>query len=168
MKKLLYILMAIVLVLLAVFVALGLYIPDEQEFTQVTEIDASAESVWRVLEEREKFPEWQDQVESIEVRNDKEWTEVTPGGPIDFRIVSEEEPRSMNIRYSMGDSFEGSWQGDLSPRGENKTLLRTRDAVKVNGWPTKIMMWFFFDLEEFAKDWNGKLKKRAETVNDER
>ncbi|REJ76204.1 MAG: hypothetical protein DWQ47_11355 [Acidobacteria bacterium] len=165
MKKLIYILIFLVFALVAAFVTLGLLIPAEKEFTQVTEIEASAETVWTVLKDVEKYPEWQDQIEKIEIRNEKEWIEHTPGGAIDFKIESEDELRSMDIGYKMGDSFTGSWKGELSPRGGKKTLLRTTDATKVDGWFTKVMMWFFFDIEEFAKEWNGNLKARAEEID---
>ncbi|QQS40283.1 MAG: SRPBCC family protein [Acidobacteriota bacterium] len=166
MRTLIYFVIAIAVLLAAAFIALGLYIPAEKEFTQVTEINASAESVWKVLKDVEKYPAWQDQLERVEIRNEKEWVEHTPGGAIDFRLVSEDAPRTMEIAYTMGGSFEGKWRGELSPRGQDKTLLRTTDSTKVNGWFTKIMMWFFFDIEDFAKDWNSKLKNRAEAVKD--
>ncbi|MCO6512350.1 MAG: SRPBCC family protein [Aridibacter famidurans] len=166
MKKLVIIIAGFVVLLAAAFIALGLYIPAEKEFTQVTEINASAETVWKVLKDVKGYPEWQDQIERVEIKNEKEWVEHTPGGAIDFRVVSEEAPRTMEIAYSMGGTFEGSWRGELSPRGTDKTLLRTTDSTKVDGWFTKIMMWFFFDIEDFAKDWNSKLKKRAEALKD--
>ncbi len=165
MKKLLIILGAIIVIIAGTFVILGLSLPSEREFIQVTEIDAPADVVWRVLSEREKFPEWQDQLEGVEVVNEKEWIEHTKsGGDLEFRIKSETDGRSMEIEYSMGDSFKGTWSGELSPRGDSSTLLRTTDRTMVDGWLTKVMISFFFDIEDFAKDWNQKLKKRCESI----
>ncbi len=164
MKRLIYIAAGFVLFLLGAFVALALYIPAEKEFTQVIEIDAPAEVVWQVMTDREKYPEWQDQIEKVQILNDKEWIEHTAGGELRFRIDARDEGRSMEISYSMGDTFRGSWRGELSPRGEDRSLIRTTDRTVVEGWATRVMMWFFFDIEEFAKDWNNKLKKRSESL----
>ena len=161
MKKLLSIIAGFVILLGGLFVALGLYIPNERTFTQVTEINAPPETVWKVLNDREKYPEWQNQLEKIEIVNEKEWVEYTPGGKILFRLDAAEVPRSMDISYTMVDPFRGSWRGELSGRGD-ATLLRTTDSTVVNGWLTKIMMYFFFDLEDFATDWNKRLKSEAE------
>lgn len=166
MKKLLYIIAGLILAAAAAFVAAGIIIPNEKTVTQVTEINASAETVWTVLNDREKYPEWQDQLEKVEVKDEKRWTEVTPGGPIEFVIDRSDEGRSMDISYSMGESFKGTWRGELSPRGDKQALLRTTDKTVVDGWFTKVMMAMFFDLEDFAREWNAKLKKRAEAIEE--
>ena len=163
MKKLLYILGGIVLVVVLAFVAAGVIIPSERSFTQVTEIEASPETVWAVLNDREKYLEWQDQLTKIEITDETHWTEYPKNAdPLKLTITGRDEGRSMDITYSMDNGFEGSWRGELSPRGEQRTLIRTTDKMVTNGWIMKIMMAMFFDIEDFAKDWNQKLKKRCE------
>jgi hypothetical protein len=43
--------------------------------------------------------------------------------------------------------------------------LKTVDSYKTDGWLMKMLIGAFFDLDEFAKDWNNKLKQRVETLN---
>lgn len=156
----------VVMVLIgAAFLAGGLLISNEKSFTQETEINASQETVWNVLNDHEKFPEWQDKLESVEIKDEKNWTEVTKdAGPIDFTIVSSNKPNKLQLKYSMGESFKGEWFGELSSPSEGKTILKTTDKSIVNSWVMKVLMSAFFDIEDFAKDWNKKLKARAESL----
>jgi len=167
--KLVKILIAFVLglacILGLIFVAGGILIPAEKSFTQETEINASQETVWNVLNDHEKFPEWQDKLASVEIKDEKNWTEVTKeAGPIDFTIVSSDKPNKLQLKYSMGDNFTGEWHGELSEKAEGKTILKTTDKSVVNSWVMKVLMSAFFDIEDFAKDWNKKLKARAESI----
>ena len=147
------------------FLAGGLLIPNEKSYTQETEINASQETVWKVLNDHEKFPEWQDKLASVEIKDEKNWTEVTKdAGPIDFTIVSSDQPNKLELKYSMGESYKGEWFGELRSPAEGKTVLKTTDKSVVNSWVMKILMSAFFDIEEFAKDWNQKLKARAESL----
>ncbi len=147
------------------FLAGGLLIPNEKSFTQETEINASRETVWKVLNDREKYPEWQDKLDSVEIKDEKNWVEVTKdAGPIDFKIVRSEEPKLLELHYSTQSGVAGEWIGELKEVGESKTIVTTRDKSIVNSWIAKIFMSAFFDIEEFAKDWNKKIKARAESI----
>ena len=70
----------------------------------------------------------------------------------------------MAFEYAMGDSFAGTWYGHITPTA-NGVRVETRDAHVVKGWVTKILIYAFFDFDKFAKEWNGKLKQRVESLN---
>jgi hypothetical protein len=70
----------------------------------------------------------------------------------------------MEFDYSMGPSFTGKWRGDLTPTA-NGVTLRTEDSYSAGNWLTKILIYTFFDMDGFAKEWNRKLKERAETMH---
>ncbi|MEZ5308060.1 MAG: SRPBCC family protein [Pyrinomonadaceae bacterium] len=159
--KFLVVLVAIVIV---AFVSAAIVIPKKKTFTQETEINASRARIWQVLNDRKAYPEWQEKLLNVEIKDEKHWTEFTRDTePLEFTIVQSEEPNSMTLEYKMGDSFSGKWQGELRRVSDTKTILRTTDTNEVNSVVMKVMMAIFFDLEEFANDWNQALKKRAET-----
>ena len=152
-------------IIVLAFVALGLLIPNEKSFTQETEINASPETVWKVLNDRKSYPVWQDKLESVEIKDDKTWIEVTKdAGPIDFKIVRSEKPQLLELHYSTQSGVAGEWIGELKAVSKSKTIVTTRDKSIVNSWIAKIFMSMFFDIEDFAKDWNKKLKARAESL----
>ena len=150
----------ILLVVLAVaFAVAAIVIPGEKSFTQETEINASREAVWEVLNDKAKYPEWQDQLTKVEIKDAKNWTEFTQNtDPIEFTETSSEENVSLKL------SYKGTWTGELRRISPDKTILRTTDTSEVSSVVMKVMMAMFFDIEDFAKDWNQKLKKRAETL----
>ncbi|NNE66749.1 MAG: hypothetical protein HKN33_09285 [Pyrinomonadaceae bacterium] len=158
-------LVILVVAILVAFASAAVVIPAKKTFTQETPIDASRETVWKVLTERDKYPEWQEKVKKIEVKDEKNWTEFTENtDPIVFTETSREENVGMRISYSMGEFFKGTWVGEIRRIGPNKSIIRTTDTSQVNSVVMKIAMAMFFDIEDFAKDWNQSLKKRAEEV----
>ena len=64
----------------------------------------------------------------------------------------------------MGNTMQGRWKGEMTPTA-NGVRLKTTDSYKTDGWLMKVMLGAFFDLDKFAKDWNNKLKQRAETLD---
>ncbi|MEZ5344827.1 MAG: SRPBCC family protein [Pyrinomonadaceae bacterium] len=158
------ILLGVVLFLGIVFVTAGILVPSERTFSQETIIDAPPEIVWNVLTEREKYPEWQKDLKSVKITGEKTWTEETKdAGPIDFKILRSEKPVLLEIEYSMGSWMKGGWSGKLKRLEGGKTLINTTDKTSVKSWPMKIGMSMFFDIEDFARDWNRALKTRAES-----
>lgn len=157
--------LCVVLAATAILVA-GTLIPAEQSFENEVEINAPAERVWSVITDRARFMEWQDQLDKVELTDEKTWVEYPKGSPepLIFRVASDERPGKMEFHYTMGDSFAGHWRGEITatPTG---VRLRTTDGYSTNGWLTKIMIYVFFDMESFAKEWNAKLKARVESTH---
>ena len=140
-------------------------LPAERSFTNELDIDAPAEKVWQVLTDKERYTEWQTQLEKVEIVDDANWVEYPVGAPepLRFRLVSDERPHRMRFGYKMGDSMHGHWEGEVKPQG-NGVRLTTVDGYRTEGIMTKLLMATFFDMDAFAKDWNNKLKRRVETL----
>lgn len=156
---------AALLALLAIaFVAAGMMIPAEKSFTNEVEINAPAERVWQVVTDTQKYTEWQDQLTKVERIDDKNWVEYPKNSPepLRFSVAKDERPSRMEFQYTMGDSFNGHWKGEITPSGSG-VKLKTTDSYTAKGWLTKILLYTFFDMESFAKDWNSKLKRRVES-----
>ena len=165
-KKLLVIAAVGILVVAVAVIVLGFFVPAERSFVNEIDIDAPADHVWQVLTDKQRYPEWQDQLDRVENISDQEWIEYPKNSPepLRFRLMNDGRPSRMEVSYTMGDAMHGHWSGETTPTAKG-VRLRTIDSYKTGGWFMKIMIAAFFDLDEFAKDWNGKLKQRVETLN---
>ena len=160
--------MTALLVLLGIgaIISAGLLIPAERGFTNEIEINAPVEKVWQVITDKKRYLEWQTQIENVEVIDEKNWIEYPKGvpDPLKFRVANDERPARMEFEYTMGDTYAGKWKGEIIPMGSG-VRLRTDDSYHAKSWMTKIFVYTFFDLETFAKDWNTRLKRRVETLD---
>lgn len=147
------------------YLIMGYTLPDETVVKSEFDVAAAPEKVWQVLNDHEKYPEWAPNIAKVEVINDKQWREW-PGDsdlPLAFTVVNEQAPGKLELGYTMGPFFEGHWKGEITatPTGSHVT---TEDRMQAKTWATKITMYPFFDLNDFVKTWNRKLKERAETL----
>ena len=149
----------------AAFLVALLLIPSERSFVNEVVIDAPPEQVWAVINDRERFPEWQRKVKSVETVNANSWLEHIDGSadPLRFTVAADEQPSRMEFHYSMGDSFSGHWKGEAVAQGSG-TRLKTTDSYSADGSLTKVLIYAFFDLDSFAKEWNAQLKTRVEDL----
>lgn len=153
-------------VVIAIFAAAAL-VPDERSFVNEIDIDAPADKVWAVITDRPRYTEWQTQLDRVEIIDEKSWIEYpksTPE-PLKFCQVSDVRPASMEFEYTMGDSMHGRWRGEITPRPSG-VKLKTTDSYHAQGRVTKILMRLFFDFDSFAKEWNGLLKRRVESISE--
>ena len=160
---------ALALVVLVAFLAVlvvGTLLPAEPSFMNEIDIDAPAETVWRVINDRERYTEWQTQLDRVEIIDEKNWVEYAKSAPepLRFSLAEDARPKSMEFGYSMGDAMHGHWRGEVEPTA-NGVRLKTTDSYKADGLMMKILMGTFFDLDGFAKDWNNKLKHRVENLD---
>lgn len=149
-----------------VFLIAGILVPSERSCTQETIIDSSPEVIWSVLTDREKFPEWQKDLKSVKITGSNTWIgETKEAGSIDFTVIRSEKPTSLDLKYSKGSWMQGGWSGRLKQIDNGKTVITTTDKTIAGNWPMKIMMSMFFNIGDFASDWNKSLKDRAEAIS---
>ena len=169
MKVVKVILLAVLVIIVfcgGTLVIAGLLIPAERSFANEIEINASADTVWQVINDRDKYKEWQPNLERVEVVDDKNWIEYPKNSPeqLQFHLYKDQRPTRMEFDYLMGNDFSGLWQGDITPTASG-VKLRTVDSYSTRGFITRVMVYVFFDLNSFARDWNQKLKQRAESLS---
>jgi hypothetical protein len=166
MKVILLAVLVIIVLCAAAFIAAGMLIPSEQSFTNEIEINAPAETVWQVLNDRGKYTEWQTDLTRVEVIDERTWIEYPKDSPepLKFSLAKDERPSRMEFNYSMGEAMGGKWRGTILPT-QKGVKLETVDSYTAQGWLTKILIYAFFDMDKFAKDWNRKLKQRAESLS---
>jgi uncharacterized membrane protein len=148
------------------FFIAGAIIPDTRSFTNEVDIDTPAEKVWEVINDKARFTEWQTQLDKVEVIDDKHWVEYPRGlpDPLKFMLATDERPSKMEFHYTMGKDFAGHWKGEMTPTTTG-VRLKTTDSYTTNETLTKVLIYAFFDMENFSKDWNSKLKYRVESLN---
>jgi len=165
LKKLL--IAAAVLVFLGVvtIITAGFLLPSERSFVNEIDINAPADRVWQVIADRERYTEWQTQLDRVEIIDERTWIEHPKESPdpLKFQIIRDERPSSMEVNYTMGTAIRGAWKGELTPTSSG-VRLKTTDGYRTDHWMMKMLLGAFFDLDGFAKDWNKKLKQRVETL----
>jgi uncharacterized protein YndB with AHSA1/START domain len=157
---------AVIVIVLAIgYLIMGYTLPDETVVRTEFDVAAPPEKVWQALTEHQKYPEWAPNVARVEIVSDKQWKEYLKDSPdpINFSVVSEKPAGQMEISYTMGEFFEGHWKGEITPTPTGARVL-AEDRMRAKSWATRIMMYPFFDLNEFVKTWNAKLKERAESL----
>ena len=88
LKKLLIAAVVVVLLLAGSVVVAGFFIPAGRSFTNEVNIDAPAEKVWQAITDRERYTEWQTQLERVEIIDDTNWIEYPKSRPGAFEISS--------------------------------------------------------------------------------
>jgi uncharacterized protein YndB with AHSA1/START domain len=154
-----------VLICAVAFAVAGLTIPAGQKFENEVEIRASPEKVWEVITDKKRYTEWQTQLEKIEIIDETNWLEYPKNSPepLRFMLAADERPSKMEFHYTMGNSFSGHWKGEMTSTATG-VKLKTTDSYQTQGWLTKILIYTFFDMGTFAKDWNAQLKQRVESL----
>ncbi len=149
------------------FFIAGAIIPDSRSFTNEIEINASPENVWAVINDKARYAEWQTLLDKVEVTDDKHWIEYPKNSPepLKFMLATDERPSKMEFHYTMGKDFAGHWKGEITPTATG-VKLKTTDSYTTDGTLTKLLIYAFFDMENFAKDWNSKLKTRVESLKE--
>lgn len=166
LKKLLIAAAVLVFLAVATIAIAGFFLPPERSFVNEIDIDAPAERVWQVIADRQKYPEWQTQLGSVEVIDEQTWIEHPKDSPdaLRFQVVRDDRPSSMEFSYAMGTAIRGGWKGEATPTA-NGVRLKTTDSYRTDHWMMKMLLGAFFDLDGFAKDWNTRLKQRVEALH---
>lgn len=129
-KKLLVAVVVVSFILVAALVIAGMMMPGEWKFENETWIDAPADKVWQVITDKQRYTEWQTQLERVEIIDDANWIEYPKSAPepLRFRLENGSRPTRMEFSSTMGDSIRGHWTGDM--RFSTSTVLqRTGTAI---------------------------------------
>jgi len=150
---------------MAAFIVAGLTLPSERSYVNEVEINAPADKLWQVVTDKARYTEWQTVLERVEIVDERTWIEYpTAAPPLNFSLVADSRPVSMEFRYTMGNYISGQWKGEVTVTASG-VRLRTTDGYTADGWLAKVLLYAFFDLDKFAKAWNHRLKKRVESLN---
>lgn len=135
MKIVLLVLAALVLVI-AVLVVLGLFIPRDHVASRSAVFDAPPERIWAILVDTATAPEWRTGLKSVEALpsadGKRRYRETSGFGAITYVVEEERPPERLLGRIAdEGLGYGGSWTWDLSREGP-----RTRVTITERGFVT--------------------------------
>jgi uncharacterized protein YndB with AHSA1/START domain len=124
---------AVVLIVLLV----GWSLPVKHRATSEATFKSSPESLYQLITDVDRFPQWRSSVTRIEHLPDsagkRRIREVGSDGPIVYEIESAVPARRLVTRIADRTlQFGGSWTYELIPRGDSTTLRITEDGEVYN------------------------------------
>ena len=116
---------------------IGWSLPVNHRATSEATFKSSPQSLYRLINDVDRFPEWRPSVKRIEHLPDsggkKRFREVGSDGPIVFEIDSTVPDQRLVTRIADRSlPFGGSWTYELIPRGDSTTLRITEDGEVYN------------------------------------
>ena len=125
------------LVLLGLLYLYAMSIPAQQTYTRTVTLRQSPETVFALLADVQKMPEWNRGLEKVEMLpriDGKEATRQTFKGNMQMTIVataSEPPHRLVRAMGDIGGPFVGSWTYDIKPAaGGSEIALTERSEMK--------------------------------------
>lgn len=115
----------------------GWSLPVKHRGTSEAIFKSSPQSLYRVITDVDRYPEWRSSVKRIERVPDsagkKRFREVGSDGTILFEIESAVPDQRLVMRIADRSlPFGGSWTYELIPRGDSTTLRITEDGEVYN------------------------------------
>ncbi len=150
--KIALIVLAILVVLIVVLAAVGLFIPRDHVASRSAVYDAPPERIWAALTDTAKAPEWRSGLRSVEalppLDGKRRYREVTGFGPITYVVEEERAPGRLALRIAdEGLGYGGSWTWELAREGPG-----TRVTITERGFVTnpvfRVLARFVFGYEK--------------------
>jgi hypothetical protein len=163
--KLLLIVVAVLVVLVAVVGLFGVRLPATRTAALRVEINAPPERVWRVLTDVAAQPRWRPDLATVEVIDAtpgrERWIERPRRGPeIHFTTRSRVELREWQLEFR--GPAEGTWRGRLEPLPGGKTRLEVEEAATIRNPWQRALARMVFDPQQFLADYAARLATTAE------
>jgi uncharacterized protein YndB with AHSA1/START domain len=172
MRWILIVLGALVL-LVAVLMLVGSFLPREHRATCRATFRASADTLFALLSDVDAYPGWRDGVKSVHhvepIAGKPAFIEESKHGPIRYAIETSEPPRRLVLRVA-DDSlpYGGTWTFELSPHADGTTLSITENGFIKPAF-FRVMAWAFFGYHAAIEEYLAGLAKRlGEGVTAER
>ena len=112
----------------------GWLLPETHTASRHASFQASAETVWALITDVEKFPAWRSDVKSVERLPNRDgrpvWVEEGSNGRITFAFERTDAPRLLVVRIADPDlPFGGTWTYAVSAASSGSTLTITEDGA---------------------------------------
>lgn len=127
------IIVVMLVALVAAIIGIGALLPQSHTATRSIRTNASGDTVWSVLMDRATFPQWRDDVKTVEILDSppgaKRWRETGSNGTIEYEMTDVTPDRSFTNRIVSKElPFGGAWTYVLVPEGNG-----TRVTITENG-----------------------------------
>ena len=138
-----------------------------KEYTAQSRINASADKVWSILLDTEKYPEWDpfcDRIEGTVEQGQKlkAYTKLSPGRAFAVKVVELDAPKRMKWAGGMPlGLFKGERTFDVATRDDGSVEFTLREVF--SGPMLALIGGSIPDMTEAFEKFAQGLKERAET-----
>lgn len=144
---------------------IGLFLPKGHVATHDMRLAAPPDSVWAVVTDFAKQPEWFAEVKSAErapdVNGHPAWRENYGGFTATMETAEWDPPRRLvRVLHADNAGFRGSWTWDLAPDGAGTRLMITERGEVDN--PIFRLMGAMMDQTATARKYGEALRARVE------
>ncbi len=129
--------LSILIILFVLAFAIGFALPVNSEHTRTITLKQTPEAIFAVLADVQRFPEWNRNLQKIEMlppTDGKETTRQTFKGNVVMTIVTSASNPPKHLVRSMGDvggPFVGSWTYEIAPTAEGSdVMLKEHSEIK--------------------------------------
>ncbi len=163
--------MRIILIVLGILVAMatavyaiGMTLPQNHVASRTTHLSAPPETVWSLISDYARYPEWRKDVtsvEKVESGGAPTWREVSGSDRMTYEAVVWEAPTHLIAQIAdKGLPFGGSWDYRLEPDGAG-----TRITIRENGevynplfrFVSKYIMGHTATIDKYLKSLSARL-----------
>lgn len=127
----------VLVALILIVLVIGWSLPVKHRATADATINASPDSLYQLITDVDRIPEWRSSVKSVERLPDgagkKRFREVGGNGSILYEIQNAVPNQRLVTKIADPSlPFGGSWTYELSPQGDSTTLRITEDGEVYN------------------------------------
>ena len=162
--RIILILVGILAALAAGVVAIGMTLPQNHTASRTTHLSAPPETVWGLITDFTRYPEWRKDVtsvEKVESGGAPTWREVSGGDRMTYEAVVWEAPTHLIANIAdKGLPFGGSWDYRLAPEGSGTRITITENGEVYNPlfrFVSKYVMGHTATIDKYLKSLSAKL-----------
>ena len=165
--RIILILFGILAALGAAVVAIGMTLPQNHTASRTTHLSAPPDTVWGLITDFTKYPEWRKDVtsvEKVESGGAPTWREVSGSDRMTYEAVVWEAPTHLVSKIAdKGLPFGGSWDYRLVPEGSGTRITITENGEVYNPlfrFVSKYVMGHTATIDKYLKSLSEKLGDR--------
>ena len=165
--RIILILFGILAALAAGVVAIGMTLPQNHTASRTTHLSASPDTVWGLITDFNRYPEWRKDVtsvEKVESGGAPTWREVSGGDRMTYEAVVWEAPTHLVANIAdKGLPFGGSWDYRLAPEGSGTRITITENGEVYNPlfrFVSRYMMGHTATIDKYLKSLSARLGDR--------
>ncbi|MEO8578200.1 MAG: SRPBCC family protein [Gemmatimonadales bacterium] len=162
--RIILIVLGILVAMAAAVYAIGMTLPQDHVASRTTHLSAPPETVWSLISDYARYPEWRKDVtsvEKVESGGAPTWREVSGSDRMTYEAVVWEAPTHLIAQIAdKGLPFGGSWDYRLEPDGAG-----TRITIRENGevynplfrFVSKYIMGHTATIDKYLKSLSARL-----------
>ncbi|MGB0525708.1 MAG: SRPBCC family protein [Flammeovirgaceae bacterium] len=163
MKSKMKIVIIVLLIIAALPLIIGLFLPNERIFTKTALFKSSPQQIWEVITDIKGQEAWRSDVKSIEMihtqKGAEKWTEIPKKGkPITFQVKAYQPPNRFDIEIVESD-FSGYWEGRFE-ENHGGTKVELKEVAIVKNPYFRTLAYLFFDLNQTMDLYLANLKTK--------